>query len=95
MPRVIAVKMIASGLALLFLPLFSLEAFAQGETTSAIVGLVSDASGAAVPGATVTIHNTEAGLQRIATSPPTGLIGVGLGGDSTPRMIAFQMRVEF
>ena len=32
-------------------------AFSQGETTSAIVGQVSDASGAAVPGATVTITN--------------------------------------
>jgi hypothetical protein len=30
-----------------------------------------------------------------STSPPTGLLGVGLGGDSTPRMIAFQARLEF
>ena len=29
------------------------------------------------------------------TSPPTGLLGVGLGGDSSPRMVAFQARVEF
>jgi hypothetical protein len=28
-------------------------------------------------------------------SPPTGLLGVGLGGDSAPRMIAFQGRIEF
>jgi hypothetical protein len=28
-------------------------------------------------------------------SPTTGLLGVGLGGDSSPRMIAFQGRVEF
>ncbi len=28
-------------------------------------------------------------------SPPTGLLGAGLGGDSSPRMIAFQARVEF
>jgi len=28
-------------------------------------------------------------------SPPTGLLGVGLGGDSSPRMIAFQRRIEF
>jgi hypothetical protein len=28
-------------------------------------------------------------------SPPTGLLGVGLGGDSSPRMVAFQGRVEF
>ena len=41
-------------------------AFSQGETTSAIVGQVSDASGAAVPGATVTITNKETGLKRSA-----------------------------
>lgn len=29
------------------------------------------------------------------TSPPTGLLGVGLGGDNSPRMIAIQMRLEF
>jgi Carboxypeptidase regulatory-like domain len=29
------------------------------------------------------------------TAPPTGLLGVGLGGDSSPRMIAFQARLEF
>jgi hypothetical protein len=32
------------------------------------------------------------GALTYATSPPTGLLGVGLGGDSTPRMIAFQLR---
>ena len=35
------------------------------------------------------------GAITYTTSPPTGLLGVGLGGDSTPRMIAFQMRLEF
>ena len=29
------------------------------------------------------------------TSPPTGLLGVGLGGDNSPRMIALQLRLEF
>jgi Carboxypeptidase regulatory-like domain len=55
--------------ALTFLPG---KLLAQGETTSAILGQVSDASGAAVPGATVTIHNTETGLQRIATTDEAG-----------------------
>ena len=27
------------------------------------------------------------------TSPPTGLLGVGLGGDSTPWMTALQLRL--
>ena len=41
--------------------------------------------------------STQVGFGALAysTSPPTGLLGVGLGGDSTPRMIAFQMRMEF
>ena len=40
---------------------------------------------------------TETGFGAISasTSPPTGLLGVGLGGDSSPRMIAFQARLEF
>jgi hypothetical protein len=41
--------------------------------------------------------STQSGFGAISytTSPPTGLLGVGLGGDSTPRMIAFQARLEF
>ena len=35
------------------------------------------------------------GALTATTSPPTGLLGVGLGGDSSPRMIAFHARVEF
>ncbi len=35
------------------------------------------------------------GALTYTTAPPTGLLGVGLGGDSSPRMIAFQARVEF
>jgi hypothetical protein len=35
------------------------------------------------------------GALTSTTSPPTGLLGVGLGGDSTPRMIALQLRLEF
>ncbi len=46
--------------------------FSQGETTSGIIGQVSDASGGAVPGATVTVHDTETGLQRTATTDDEG-----------------------
>ena len=35
------------------------------------------------------------GALTYTTFPPTGLLGVGLGGDSSPRMIAFQARLEF
>ena len=48
---------------------------------------------AGIPGKPST--QTGFGAISYATSPPTGLLGVGLGGDSTPRMIAFQLRLEF
>jgi hypothetical protein len=41
--------------------------------------------------------STQTGFGAIAstTSPPTGLLGVGLGGDNSPRMVAIQARLEF
>jgi hypothetical protein len=48
---------------------------------------------AGIPGKPTT--ETGFGALTSTTSPPTGLLGVGLGGDSTPRMIAFQWRLEF
>jgi hypothetical protein len=48
---------------------------------------------AGIPGKPST--QTGFGTLTYTTSPPTGLLGVGLGGDSTPRMIAFQLRLEF
>jgi hypothetical protein len=48
---------------------------------------------AGIPGQPAT--QTGFGALTSTTSPPTGLLGVGLGGDSTPRMIAFQLRLEF
>jgi hypothetical protein len=48
---------------------------------------------AGIPGNSST--QTGFGALTSTTSPPTGLLGVGLGGDSSPRMIAFQARLEF
>jgi hypothetical protein len=48
---------------------------------------------AGIPGQAGT--QTGFGAITSAISPPTGLLGVGLGGDSSPRMIAFQGRIEF
>jgi hypothetical protein len=47
---------------------------------------------AGVPGGSVPARF---GTLESTISPPTGLLGVGLGGDSSPRMIAFQGRFEF
>ena len=48
---------------------------------------------AGIPGKPST--QTGFGALSYTTAPPTGLLGVGLGGDSSPRMIAFQARLEF
>jgi hypothetical protein len=48
---------------------------------------------AGVPGKPPTL--TGFGALTYTVSPPTGLLGVGLGGDNTPRMIAFQARLDF
>ncbi len=48
---------------------------------------------AGVPGEPGT--QTGFGAFTSSISPPTGLLGIGLGGDSSPRMIAFQGRIEF
>ena len=46
--------------------------FCQGETTSAIIGQVSDETGAALAGSMVTITNTETGLKRSAATDDAG-----------------------
>jgi len=48
---------------------------------------------AGIPGKPTT--QTGFGALSYPTAPPTGLLGVGLGGDSSPRMIAFQARLQF
>src|SRR5229473_3327966 len=62
-------RAVLAGLVLSLLPL---GAFAQGETTSAIVGQVTDATNAAIPGATITITNRETALQRSAKTDDEG-----------------------
>jgi hypothetical protein len=48
---------------------------------------------AGTPGKSST--QTGFGAFTYTVSPPTGLLGVGLGGDSSPRMVAIQARLEF
>src|SRR6202162_3804306 len=57
---------------LLAMLLMALLAMAQGETTSAIVGSVSDPVGAATPGATVSVTNVENGLKRSVKTDASG-----------------------
>ncbi len=62
----------ASVFAGLLLSINPTRVLAQGETTSAIVGQVTDATNAAVPGATVTITNRETGSRRSAMTDNEG-----------------------
>jgi hypothetical protein len=48
---------------------------------------------AGIPGEPST--QTGFGALVSTTSPPTGLLGVGLGGDNSPRMVAVHLRIEF
>jgi hypothetical protein len=48
------------------------QAWAQGETTSSILGQVTDSSNALIPGATVTITNVETGLTRSVKTDTAG-----------------------
>jgi hypothetical protein len=50
---------------------------------------------AGVPGQATSDIPARFGTLGSTIAPPTGLLGVGLGGDSSPRMIAFQARIEF
>jgi hypothetical protein len=52
-----------------------IAAFAQGETTSAIAGSVTDPAGAAIAGATVTIVSAENGLKRAVKTDDAGRFG--------------------
>jgi hypothetical protein len=78
----------------------SLTAIAQTNTTGAIVGTVSDSSGAAIPNATVNVTSLETGATRTTTSGPTGayrvsqlspgsysIIVTGTGFEKTKRTI--------
>ena len=59
-------------LALGVVSLVSVRLLGQGETTSAIVGQVTDSTSAALPGATVTITNRDTGLRRSAKTDDAG-----------------------
>src|SRR6202041_2461594 len=58
--------------AVLYVLLFPAELLAQGETTSAIVGQVTDATNAAIPGVAVTVTNRETGFERGAKTDAEG-----------------------
>jgi hypothetical protein len=67
-------RLIASALrAFAWCMLLSLSGYAFSQIVGAsIAGTVRDASGAAIPGALVTIRNTETGTTRVVTSDATG-----------------------
>jgi hypothetical protein len=52
--------------------LLSVSAWAQSATTGALSGTVTDAAGAVIPGATITLTNTATGASRTVTSDAEG-----------------------
>src|SRR5215813_7380357 len=71
------VKTIASLLlAVAFLVLPSIRAYAQGGTTGRIVGTVKDANGAIIPGAKITVRNLATGDERRIIADSTGYYSV-------------------
>src|SRR3989442_6968164 len=69
--------------------LFSLALFAQGNF-GRILGSVKDATGAVIPGATVSIIDKERGLARTVTSDEAGLYNAPTLTPGT-----YTVRVEF
>jgi len=57
---------------LLMLGLVLLSTVAYSQETASIVGTVTDQTGAAVPGAKITITNMDTGIVRSSTSNSTG-----------------------
>jgi hypothetical protein len=51
---------------------FSIDAKAQTGATTGLMGRVTDSSGAAIPGATVTLTNVDTGSVRVITTSDTG-----------------------
>ena len=48
----------------------------QGVTTGSIEGTVTDTSGAAVPGATITVTNNETNISQTVSSRPDGAFSI-------------------
>jgi len=65
-------RRLSLGFAVVLLSLLSHPALGQGETTSAIQGQVTDATGAAVSGATVTITGQDTGAKRKVKTDEAG-----------------------
>ncbi len=68
MARTLILTLLLTGVEFLSAP----YGMAQGETTSAILGQVTDTSGAAIPGATVTVTNHGTGLRRSVNTDAEG-----------------------
>ncbi len=71
-----AVRNIAAGLALACASLFGSHAFAQVGTTASVSGSVTDKSGASLPNAAITIHNTDTGIDRTTQTSANGSYSV-------------------
>lgn len=70
--RRLALICLAGALTLFVFLLFAAPAYCQGSGSATIAGTVTDASGAVVPAAAVTIRNTDTGIERKTQTSDAG-----------------------
>src|ERR1700692_2028037 len=58
---------------ILFLGLFVATNLAEAQSSGTVTGTITDSTGAIVPNATVTAHNSATGVDKIRTSNTSGL----------------------
>ncbi len=80
---------------------------AQSGTRDALTGAISDVTGSVLPNATVKVAVIDTAATRTAHSDADGrflfaqlltphwTVGIGLGGNGLPRLVAFQGRIDF
>ena len=73
-------------------------ALVQGQTTASVFGTVSDATGAVLPGATVTVTNVDTGVTRTVLTDDEGryqAVNLALGSyEVSGELVGFQVAVR-
>src|ERR1700679_3548484 len=81
---------LAVRVALLIVGIVASTALVQAQYRTSIQGVVTDATGAVVPGATLTLINPATGEKQVRTSDPSGVFNF----NALPAAAAFRLEVE-